>query len=832
METRFKHQKLNINNSVYAIIKNVQIQNSHKELELMKSESLRSVLNYSDQELESNKVIQGYKKLLAEFHKTQLTPAGLNLVNLLRERKKPLTINTAVDAYNIIAAKSLLSIGAHDIDKIQGDVIFDFATEEETIHGVNSDQDIQVAVGDYLLRDSGNNAIISWLDTKDNDDYKIRTNTKNIFLVIEGNPETSLDFNLNNLKAACDLIVKFCGGEYEIFTAEDNKLLAKGKNKLEKEKTMQKEEKKGITQLLSLKDNETIIFQLQSLLQKAVAKTFKVKSDAESIEITKTDPRFGDFSTNLALKFSKEIGKAPRAIADILVSDDKLKAKYIEKIDVAGPGFINFFLSKEYYLETLNYILEKNFDYGKWNLASASAMVEYGHPNTHKAIQVGHLKSLLTGLYFVRIIQNLGFDVIQANFFGDVGMHVARCIWGFIKKGEPEGFEKLDPHSKMKYLNECYAFGAGEYKDNPDAKAEMIQINNKIYRKSDEDINLIYLKTRAWSIEHQAEVFAKVGVAYDRQYPESEIEQDGTEIVKKNIGNIFVEDQGAIILPGEKFDVNTAVFITGEGNPTYSAKDLGLAYKKFSEYPDLNFNLTSTAHEQNNHFKTVIKVLDVLDEEKFKGKYYHIGFGYLLRNNKKTSSRMGDTVKAVDLINEAKTYAFNKISEHKTYSKEEADQISEKIAICGLKFLILSHEIHKDINYDPDQFMNPEGFSGPYIMYGYVRTQSILRNSGVDLDSINTDAQNIELNTSELNLLKALSSYPNVTLESGRTLSSHIICNYLFELTQSFNQFYKENKVLVEDENVRKFRLALTKAVGIVLKNGMHLLGIDTVEQM
>jgi arginyl-tRNA synthetase len=588
-----------------------------------------------------------------------------------------------------------------------------------------------------------------------------------------------------------------------------------------------------ITQLQNLKDTKTIIYKLQSIISEVLKKNWDIELALDEIAVSKTqDPKFGDFAINIAMKLSKELSKNPRELAQVIVNDDLLKIIEISRVEIAGPGFINIFLSKDYYLGIFQTILEQKEAYGSWDVGEGEqVMVEYGHPNTHKAIQVGHMKSLLTGLAFVRILQNLDYKVVQANFFGDIGMHVARCIWGFMQKGEPENFKDLNSHEKMKYLNDCYAYGAGKYKDDEEAKAQMISINNKLYRKSDDEINELYTKTRAWSIEHQAEVFEKIGVKYDRQYPESEIEKDGSEIVKANLGNIFIVNDGAVIFPGDKYGVNTAVFITGEDNPTYGAKDIGLAYKKFSEYPKLSFNITATAHEQNSHFNTVIKALELLDETTFKGKYYHIGFGYLLRNNKKTSSRMGDTVKAVDLLKEATNYALAKISDSKSYAEKEALKIAEKVAICGLKFLILSHEIHKDINYDPDQFMNPEGFSGPYIMYGYVRAKSIFRQAGiaeVSLQNIN----DIEPNEHELNLLKLLSDFPKITLETGKTLSSHILCNYLFELTQSFNQFYRENKVLVDDVKVKNFRLALTQATSIVLKKGLEILGIDTIEQM
>jgi len=597
-----------------------------------------------------------------------------------------------------------------------------------------------------------------------------------------------------------------------------------------------------IPQLKSLYDNKSIVYELQLILSQEVKKSFNLNIDVFTIEVGKTsDSKFGDFTSNIALKISKQVGKNPREIADQLrlhITDSELQDRhqFIEKVDVAGPGFLNFYLKEDYFLENLNTILEQKNDYGKWNIAEGRVMVEFGQPNTHKAFHVGHLKSAITGLGVVRLFENLGFNVVKANFYGDVGMHVAKCVWGFIQKSKDISFKSKienenDPHLRMKLLDSCYVYASKEFRENPDSEKEIREINKKIYARNDTAILENYLLTLEWSLDHLNSIFAELGVVYDRQYPESEVYPIGIEKVNENLDKIFIRDKGALILPGEKYGVDRWVFVTHEGNPTYSAKDYGLAIKKFEEYPDLSISAYTTSVEQIAYFKGVFKAIE-LSDTRFIGKLLHIPFGWMLREDKKKfSSRLGQTIKGIDVLNESKDYSLKKISKNKSYKKEEAEDIARKISIAGLKFLILSHELHRDLTYNPEDFLNPEGFSGPYVLYAYVRARSILReasySSKTPFSNLNT-----QLNDDELTLLKLISQFPLTTLNAGKTLSPHLIANYIFELAQEFNKFYKNNKVIVEDENVKNFRLALTEAVSIVLANGLYLLGIETIEKM
>ncbi|MFS8130744.1 MAG: arginine--tRNA ligase [Candidatus Dojkabacteria bacterium] len=544
---------------------------------------------------------------------------------------------------------------------------------------------------------------------------------------------------------------------------------------------------------------------------------------------TPKDPTHGDFSTNAAMRLAGQLKKSPEDIAEEIV-EKMQESDLVDSVEVMNPGFINFTLSPEIYKNIISQISEQKDNFGKSDFGeNKEVMIEFGQPNTHKAFHVGHLKSAVSGLSMVKLHENLGYKVIKANFFGDVGMQVAKTTWAYMHAEVPTDFESWDHNAKMKFIDDCYVKGATSFKEDPSAEKEIRQINKDIYAGTDNESVKTYKYLREKSLEHQSEIWKSLGIKFDREYPESEIQAEAIEIVKKHIGDIFEESEGAIIFKGEKIGLNNWVFLTSEGNPTYSAKDLGLAHKKFEEYPNMEKGIVTTSVEQKDYFRAVIHILNIIQPET-KGRYFHIPFGWMLRGNKKFSSRMGGSIKGMDVLNEIEEVAYKKISELRDYTEEEKKDIVHKVSIAGLKFLILSHEFHKDFNYDPEQFLSFEGYSGPYLLYTYARANSILTKSE-ELKSY--DLKNALKSESELNLLKLLNAYPDTAKDSGINIAPHTICNYLYDLSQAYNSFYANCRVLnAETEDDKNARIALTQATAQVLKNGLNLLGIDVVEKM
>ncbi|MFH1402010.1 MAG: arginine--tRNA ligase [Patescibacteria group bacterium] len=591
------------------------------------------------------------------------------------------------------------------------------------------------------------------------------------------------------------------------------------------------------------KNNAVVADLAEAELRALIAKTAtaylltqKLEAKFDFVVEHPTEESFGDYATNVAMALTKIAKKNPLEIANA-IAEKISRPDLIEKVEVVSPGFINFYLKSEYYQKELQNILAKKEKYGSFEMEHPQkVMIEFGQPNTHKAFHIGHLRSAISGLSVARLFENLGYAVIKTNYYGDIGMQTAKSVWGILQKGIPADFENWDKHKRMKYINDAYAFASENFDAN---EAEIRKINKEIYNKEDTENVRLYEKIKLWSLEHLNAVFANLGIIYDKQYPESSVCENALKIVENNIGKIFQKSEGALIYNGDKDGLSSWVFRTGEGIPTYSAKDLALAFKKFEDF-DLDLNITLTSVEQTDYFKAIIKILETLDD-KFKDKYLHIPFGWLLRAGKKTSSRMGNSVKGMDIIQEANDVAKEKIKELKDYDAEKREKIAGVVALAGLKFLILSREFHKNINYDPQKFVSFEGFSGPYILYAFVRAQSILKKGGVEKGEgdgfaaapvLSARQPKILKSEFEQNLLKWLTRYPQVAYRACAEISPHLVCNYLYELSQKFNQFYANCPVLTASADDKQSRLALASATAQVLKNGLSLLGIETIEEM
>lgn len=570
----------------------------------------------------------------------------------------------------------------------------------------------------------------------------------------------------------------------------------------------------------------------QQVFEIVQAKWPKVGISVDQIEISYPPEGFGDFSSNVAMKLARKLKMNPNEIAQAIKKEFKGESKMIESIKVENPGFLNFFAKPSAIKSILLEIKKKGDQYGQLERGERKkVMIEFGQPNTHKAITVGHLRSAISGLAVVRLFEALGYDVVKANYFGDIGMHVAKSTWGIMHAKLPDDFDTWSVSKKMELVDESYVKGAQAFTADPEAESEIRQINKDIYAKTEGENLEWYQKIRDWSVEYQDEVFAKLGIKYDRQYSESEIFEEAMEIVKKHRKDFFKESDGAVIFDGEKEDLATWVFLTSEGNPTYSAKDLALAVKKFSEYK-LDKSIVTTSVEQIDYFKVIIHLLGKINSEMGK-KYQHIPFGWLLAGNKKTSSRMGNAVKCVDVLNEAEELARKKIAIDKEYDDKTKQEIVEKVAMAGIKFLILSHEFHKNINYDPDEFIKLNGFSGPFILYSYVRTQAVLRKLGATKRMKDDEMKDVLNSEEELGLIRQLGMFPDIVETAGSEVAPHLICNYVYEVAQKFNSFYEVCPIKdAKSEEEKQARLALVMTTGQVLKNGLGLLGIETVEKM
>lgn len=552
------------------------------------------------------------------------------------------------------------------------------------------------------------------------------------------------------------------------------------------------------------------------------------------------DPTHGDYSTNLALVLSKQLGKAPREIAQEIVT---VLTPVIDfaTITIAGPGFINFTLTPaalEQYLTTPSAQLETAFS-GK------KVMVEYTDPNPFKELHIGHLYSNIVGESIARILAKNGAEVKRACYQGDVGLHVAKSLWGMKQLLQKEQktiqqFEaglSTDEHpkppilpalaQKAKFLGEAYALGATAFEDDAKAKDEIIAINKQVYQK-DPAIMELYDTGKAWSLAYFDSIYRILGTKFDYMYFESEVGETGMQLVKEYLKKgVFEESDGAVIFPGEQYGLHSRVFINSLGLPTYEAKELGLAPRKYADYP-YDLSVIITGNEVNAYFSVLLKALAQIKPE-LAEKTKHFSHGMVRLPEGKMSSRKGNVITGMSLVNEATTRIGVERYEltMDEYFTNPQWKTALQIGLGAVKYALLKSGVGKDVEFSFAESISVEGNSGPYLQYTYVRTQSVLKKAE---HGTKGESSPVVLTAEEMAVLRHLIIFEEIVQLAGEQYSPNTIATYLYELAQKFNNFYQKNPIL--ESTQQTFRLALTKKVGETLKEGLSLLGIEAPERM
>ncbi|MEK7534464.1 MAG: arginine--tRNA ligase [Patescibacteria group bacterium] len=600
---------------------------------------------------------------------------------------------------------------------------------------------------------------------------------------------------------------------------------------------------------------ESVKQQIELILQKAI-------KDLTGLEIVPklshpSNQRHGDYSTNVAMILFKDKGlrikdkkyatilKLAEAIVEKL-NNSSLIINHCSQIEVWPPGFINFWLSRNYLITLMIYIIRVKEEYGKSErLGNKKILVEFAHPNTHKEFHIGHLRNIILGESICRLLEANGANVNRVNYQGDVGLHVAKALFGLLRlchadQTQPDWASQIlknkilkrvqddNSYQKAKFLGKAYTSGSKSYEEEKSAKAKIIVLNKKIYSK-DPSILPLWGKTRQWSLDYFDSIYKRVGTQFKRLYFESEVYEAGKKIVLSHVDDgIFEKSDNAIIFDGEKFGLHKRVFITKEGNTTYEGKEMGLGHLQYKEFP-FDEVLHIVGPEQAGYFRVVFKALDQIDAV-FKNKEKHLSYGFVQLKQGKMSSRMGNVVSGEWLLDEAK------LRIRKEFKKMD-EETSEKVAVGSVKYSMLKFARESNIQFSFEDSISLEGNSGPYLQYAYARTQSVVRKSEIlnskfetNSNDQNTKLKNYKFEPEEVLLLRSLNRFQEVVMESAETFAPNLLCNYLFDLSQKFNLFYQKHKIL-ESEN-RELRLALTMAVGQVIKNGLYLLGISASERM
>ncbi|NQV88501.1 MAG: arginine--tRNA ligase [Parcubacteria group bacterium] len=540
-----------------------------------------------------------------------------------------------------------------------------------------------------------------------------------------------------------------------------------------------------------------------------------------------TELSHGDYSCNVALGLSKEQKIAPRELADKIVANIEKIPLEVEKIEVAGPGFINFYLSKKFFVDNIAEILKKEDDYGKnKNLKGEKTIIEYTNTNVLKPLHIGHLMGNVIGESLSRVLEWNGAKLKRNTYQGDVGLHIAKALWGITKLKSEMPASGLS--EQIQFLGRAYAYGASAYEDNKDAQAEIKEINKKLFEGKDEELERLYMWARNISLAHFEELYKKLGTKFDYYFFESEVEKDALVIVKKFLTKgVFEESDGAIVFKGEKYDpkLHTRVFVNSQGIPTYEAKDIAHAIRKYKKFHFDNA-IIITANEQNDYFKVVLKALELTYPE-IAQKTKHLSHGMLKLTSGKMSSRDGNVITGESLIYEMEEEVFLKMK-GRNFNDNEKGKIAEDVGVASIKYSILRQSVGKDIIFDPEKSISFEGDSGPYLQYAYTRASSVLQKAKTDKMKASVKKNNGIVSDLE----KILYRFPEVVDMAGKEYLPSGIVTYLTELAGTFNSFYAKTKIIDKENVDSPYRIALTKAFVMVMGNGLYLLGIKVPEKM
>lgn len=543
------------------------------------------------------------------------------------------------------------------------------------------------------------------------------------------------------------------------------------------------------------------------------------------------DSKLGDLAFG-CFKLAKSMGKSPAEIAKDLASKFDIKNTDIESVAAAGP-YVNFLLSTGFAVHRVIRDIEVSRDqYGNsTDGANRQLVLEYAQPNTHKEIHVGHLRNLVLGVSENLLLKKAGWEVVTASYHGDVGAHVAKCLWWMVKSRN--GVMTVDdlPMDQRtgKYLGQLYAEATRQLDEHPEYKDEISSVQQKL-EAHDPVWESLWLETRRWSLDEMAEIFDDLGVDITRQYLESEVTDRGQQMVDTLLEKgIAKESQGAMIVDLE--DVKLGVFLVrkSDGTSLYGTKDLALAEKKHAEYPKAERSLILVDNRQQFYFKQLFETLKRMG---ITVPHEFIGYEFVTLKSGAMSSREGNIVAFQDFRDSVIDYARGEVlKRHEDWTEGKVTHVSWCIAMAGIKFGMLKQDSDKIFTFDLEQALSFDGDTGPYCLYAAARLASILRKAGPQ-NPFDGELTSSYDHDSEKALALILAAFPSRVRQAAAELRPAIIAQWSLDASQAINAFYRDVPVLESEGELREGRIRLATVARETLSLGLGLLGIRVPDEM
>ena len=569
------------------------------------------------------------------------------------------------------------------------------------------------------------------------------------------------------------------------------------------------------------------------------------------VQLQQTRPEFEGQITLVVFPFTKLSHKAPDATAQEI--GERLVERLPEVISKfnAVKGFLNLSISSQQWVGILQEIYE-NPTYGFTPVTDDSplVMIEYSSPNTNKPLHLGHVRNNLLGWALAKVMEANGNKVVKTNIVNDRGIHICKSMLAWLKWGNgetPESSGKKGDHligdyyvAFDKHYREEVSQLEAQGMDHEQAKQEapLIKEAHEMlvkWEQNDPEVRALWKKMNEWVYAGFDETYKALGVSFDKIYYESETYLEGKEKVEEGLqkGFFYRRDDGSVWADLTNEGLDEKLLLRSDGTSVYMTQDIGTAKLRFQDYP-IDKMIYVVGNEQNYHFQVLSILLDKLGF-KWGKDLVHFSYGMVELPNGKMKSREGTVVDAdeliAEMIAEAKLLSADKVNKLEDITEDEAQEIARIVGLGALKYFILKVDARKNMLFNPEESIDFNGNTGPFIQYTYARIRSIMRKAGERCVALTT--QQMELADKEISLVQRLQAFEAAVRQAGTDYNPSCIANYCYDLVKEYNQFYHDFSVLhEEDEGKRLFRIMLSAAVAQVIKNGMGLLGIEVPERM
>ena len=599
--------------------------------------------------------------------------------------------------------------------------------------------------------------------------------------------------------------------------------------------------------------------QISSTILEAVKALYGQDVPEKMVQLQKTKKEFEGSLTLVVFPFVKMAKKKPEEVAEEIGQYLVEKCPAVAAYNVV-KGFLNLVIAQEAWLNLLNTIdADDHFGEKQADDKSPLVMIEYSSPNTNKPLHLGHVRNNLLGWSLAQIMEANGNKVVKTNIVNDRGIHICKSMLAWLKWGNgetPESSGKKGDHligdyyvafdqhyrAEVKALTAQYLQeGLGEEEAEKKAKEEspLIKEAHEMlvkWEQNDPEVRALWKKMNDWVYAGFDETYKALGVGFDKIYYESETYLKGKAKVEEGLdkGLFFRKEDNSVWADLTNEGLDQKLLLRSDGTSVYMTQDIGTAEMRFQDFP-IDKMIYVVGNEQNYHFQVLSILLDRLGF-KWGKELVHFSYGMVELPNGKMKSREGTVVDADDLVAEMIADArqtSEELGKFDDISEEERNEIARIVGMGALKYFILKVDARKNMLFNPEESIDFNGNTGPFIQYTHARIRSILRKAAEQQIDFSTMPEGVELSEKETELIQKLNSYGAAVAQAGKDYSPSGIANYCYELTKEVNQVYHDYSILrEEDEKKKVFRLSLARNVAKTIKNGMALLGIEVAERM